>query len=267
MAVDEQVLEVRGQNADEAIRSGLEQLRVNREDVDIEVVDEGSGGFLGIGGRDALVRLTLRQPPVLDQSDSEASTISAAQEMSGISEGPAAIAIEPAREEPVIEEDSAGDTEEIDVALEIISTLLEKMQIEATTSLRQTEPDDLTGNRLWVVDIHGQDMGVLIGPRGETLNALQYISRLMTGHVIHRRTTFIIDIEGYRVRREKALARLADRMAAKVIGRGHALSLEPMPPNERRIIHVTLRDNKNVYTESFGEGKRRQVRIYPKSEE
>jgi spoIIIJ-associated protein len=265
MAVDEQVLEVRGHNVDEAIRLGLEQLRVNREDVDIEVVDEGSGGFLGIGGRDALVRLTLRQPPVLDQSDSEPGTINAAQEMSAISEEPAAI--EPAREEPVIEEDSAGDTEEIDVALEIISTLLEKMQIEATTSLRQTEPDDITGNRLWIVDIHGQDMGVLIGPRGETLNAFQYISRLMTSHVIHRRTTFIIDVEGYRVRREKALARLADRMAAKVIGRGHALSLEPMPPNERRIIHVTLRDNKNVYTESFGEGKRRQVRIYPKSEE
>ena len=261
MALDEQVVEVRGQSAEEAIKTGLEQLDVAREDVDIEVLDEGSGGFLGIGGRDALVKLTVKQKPSLSQSESEPSSIDAAQT---VSDEPAAL--EPAQKEPAVDDEEVDDTSEMDVALEIISTLMDKMQIEATTSLRQTEPDDRTGERLWIVDIHGQDMGVLIGPRGETLNSFQYISRLMTGHAIRRRPSFIIDVEGYRVRREQALARLADRMAVKVIGRGQALSLEPMPPNERRIIHITLRDNEKVYTESSGEGNRRRVRIYPKSE-
>ncbi len=264
MAIDEQVLEVRGQSAEEAIESGLEKLNVAREAVEIEVVDEGSGGFLGIGGRDALVRLTLKKKTPLDQPDSEPSLIKDAHEISATSDEPAIL--EPAQQGSAVEEDQADDTSEMDVALEIITSLLDKMQIESTTSLRQTEPDDRTGDRLWIVDIHGQDMGVLIGPRGETLNAFQYISRLMTGHAIRRRPSFIIDVEGYRVRREQALARLADRTAVKVVGRGQALSLEPMPPNERRIIHITLRNNEKVYTESSGEGNRRRVRIYPKSE-
>jgi spoIIIJ-associated protein len=109
--------------------------------------------------------------------------------------------------------------------------------------------------------VEGNDLGVLIGPRGETLNALQHVSRLMTGHKLHQRPNFIVDVEGYRSRREKALARLADRMAKKVVARGKALNLEPMPPNERRIIHMTLRDHDEVFTQSRGEGDQRQVRI------
>jgi len=77
------------------------------------------------------------------------------------------------------------------------------------------------------------------------------------------RPTFILDVEGYRTRREQALARLADRMASKVVKRGQPMTLEPMPPNERRIIHITLRDDERVHTESFGDGRQRKVRIYP----
>lgn len=262
MAVDEQVIEVRGQNADEAIQSGLKQLNVKREEVDIEVVDEGSGGFLGIGGRDALVRLTVKRQSVPAQAEVGQYHVEAVVELNSQSELPVVSEVDA---DTAVGETPAEDPEEAEIAQDIVSTLLEKMNVLATITLRLTEPDDLTGNRLWVLDIHGDDMGILIGPRGETLNSLQYIARLMTGHVIHRRPKFIIDIEGYRERREKALARLAERMANKVIGRGQAISLEPMPPNERRIIHITLRGNKKVYTESFGEGKRRRVKIYPAS--
>ncbi|MDX1614937.1 MAG: R3H domain-containing nucleic acid-binding protein, partial [Candidatus Promineifilaceae bacterium] len=114
-----------------------------------------------------------------------------------------------------------------------------------------------------IVKVHGDDMGALIGPRGETLNALQYIARLMTGHVSHRLPSFIVDVEGYRARREQALARLAERMAAKALKRGQPVTLEPMPANERRIIHITLRDDERVHTESSGEGPKRRVRIFP----
>jgi len=108
---------------------------------------------------------------------------------------------------------------------------------------------------------------MLIGTRGETLNALQHVTRLMTGHTMHQRPTFILDVQGYRSRREQALARLAERMANKVIDRGRPMTLEPMPPNERRIIHITLRDDDRVYTESFGDGRQRKVRIYPSDQE
>ena len=107
-------------------------------------------------------------------------------------------------------------------------------------------------------------MGALIGPRGETLNAIQYISRLMVGNQMQQRATFVVDIEGYRSRRQQALARLTERMAKKVVNRRRPVSLEPMPPHERRIIHMTLRDNDEVYTQRSGEGKRRKVRILPK---
>jgi spoIIIJ-associated protein len=173
-------------------------------------------------------------------------------------------AAKPADFEPDYEDEETDGTASEDegkVALEIVNTLLARMQVEVDTDLFLSEPDDLTGERRWVINVEGKDLGVLIGPRGETLNALQYVSRLMTGHKLHYRPHFIVDVEGYRNRREQALARLAERMAKKVVTRGKGLSLEPMPPNERRIIHMTLRNHDRVFTQSQGEGTRRQVRI------
>lgn len=149
-------------------------------------------------------------------------------------------------------------------AMEIINALIEQMSVDATISASLTEPDDLTGRRMNVIEIQGDDLGVLIGPRGETLSSLQYIARLMVGHRLRQRANFVIDVEGYRKRREKALQRLAERMAQKALKRGRPIGLEPMPPHERRVIHMTLREHENVYTQSVGEGSRRKVRIVPK---
>lgn len=259
MLAEKRELEVRGDDVEKAVEAGLAQLDLTRDDVTIEVLDEGSSGFLGIGSRDAIVRLTVIASESAPEGAVESSEDEAVPET----------AVEPTPEPEMKTAPSAGDTdgssvEEGETALEIVNTLLDKMQVEAQTSKRLSEPDDLTGERRWVVDIEGNDLGVLIGPRGETLNALQYVSRLMTGHTLHQRPNFIVDIEGYRSRREQALARLAHRMAKKVESRGRALSLEPMPPNERRIIHMTLRNHDKVTTQSQGEGSRRQVRILPK---
>jgi spoIIIJ-associated protein len=250
MPIDEErQLEGRGEDVESAIAAGLAELGLSQSDVDIEVVDEGSSGFLGIGGREAVVRLSTRSEAPVE--------VSAPDESTGrdFAEAPQVVLPDmPEGDEP----------SEEDVALEIVDRLLLKMQVEADTTLRLSDPDDLTGEQRWIVDIRGQDMGMLIGPRGETLNSLQYLARLMTGHVLRSRPTFIVDVEGYRERRESALARLAERMAEKAVRLGRPLSLEPMPPNERRIIHITLRDHKQVYTESSGDGPRRKVRIYLK---
>lgn len=268
MAMEKHLVETTGDNVEKAIEAGLKELGVTRDEVLTEILDEGSSGFLGIGARQAKVRIRLKEDMVTFPSD-EVET----KPIVGDTSEPAVIDevsigeivdVEKSLDLGEFEAPVTGEPEGEEIGMEIVKNLLDKMGVEAEVSVRQTEPDDLTGEQRWVIDVHGQDLGVVIGPRGETLNALQYVARLMAGHAIRRRPTFIVDVEGYRSRREQALARLAERMAKKAIQRGRPVSLEPMPPNERRIIHLTLRQNADVYTESFGEGSRRKVRIFPK---
>ncbi len=252
-------IEVTGATVDEAVEAGLQQLGAARSDVIIDVIDEGSRGLLGLGVREAVVRLVSMTP--------EAPPAVEVEEVKEV-ETAVSTATVPPQTESTKEADSATtsgepDETERDTAVEVVQTLIANMQVEATITTSISEPDDVTGERVNIIEIHGEDLGVLIGPRGETLNALQYITRLIVGHRLRQRTSFVIDIEGYRQRREQALSRLAERMAGKVIKRGRPVSLEPMPPHERRIIHMTLRENDAVYTKSVGEGKHRKVRILP----
>ncbi|MAT98948.1 MAG: hypothetical protein CL608_17530 [Anaerolineaceae bacterium] len=258
-------IEVRGADVEKAIESGLQKLGVGRSEVIIDVIDEGSRGLLGIGSREAVVRLvSLASPEPAPKPKPAAKTAVPTpkqQPKPAPKQKDTAVAAKSnGRDVEVIE----ADPEEKDAAMAVMSTLLDKMQVDAELTASISEPDDLTGRQVNVFDIEGDDLGVLIGPRGETLNAVQYLARLMVGNQLQRRATFVVDVEGYRKRRQQALARLAERMAKKVISRRRAVSLEPMPPHERRIIHMTLRDNEEVYTQSSGEGKRRKVRILPK---
>ena len=254
MSPNKREVEVRGTDVDAAIEKGLSQLGVGRNDVIIEVVDEGSRGLLGIGSRDAVVRLTsmLTPPPPPPTPKPQPVREKAA---------PVKPKAAPA---PAVSASTGEEVDEKEVAADVIRELLDKMGVEADVSTRLTEPDDVTGKQLNVIEINGDDLGMLIGPRGDTLNSIQYITRLMAGHKLRERANFVIDVQGYRERREQALARLAERMAQKVITRRRPVSLEPMPPHERRIIHMTLRNDETVYTQSTGEGKRRKVRILPK---
>jgi len=238
-------IESKGVDVEAAIGVGLAKLGVKRSDVIIEVVDEGSKGLLGIGSRPAVVRMTSLIPVARAVPVTSSKAV----------------------REPVaaVEEENQPDLEEeSDTAVQTVAELLENMHVQAEISTSLTAPDDITGRQLPLLEIKGDDLGVLIGPRGETLNALQYVARLMVGHRIRKRASFVIDVQGYRQRREQALARLAERTARKVSGRKRPVTLEPMPPHERRIIHITLRDSEEVYTQSIGEGKRRKVRILPK---
>jgi len=258
-------IEVRGADVEKAIELGLQKLGVGRSDVIIDVIDEGSRGLLGIGSREAVVRLvSLSAPePAPKPKPVEKTAVSTPKQQPkpAPKKKDTAVAAKSNGSEVEVQE---ADPEEKDMAMTVMTTLLDKMQVEAELTASISEPDDLTGRRVNVLDIEGEDLGVLIGPRGETLNAVQYLARLMVGNQLQKRASFVVDVEGYRKRREQALARLAERMAKKVISRRRPVSLEPMPPHERRIIHMTLRDNDEVYTQSSGEGKRRKVRILPK---
>lgn len=253
-------VEVRGTDVEAAIEEGLKKIGLSRSDVIIDVIDEGSRGLLGIGSRDAVVRLVGLSAPTPPRMPKTTPPPKTAVPPKGKAHKPAP----PKRRVTTPPEVVEADTEEKTAALEVLETLLAKMNVTAALEASVSEPDDVTGKKVHVFEVNGEDLGVLIGPRGETLNAIQYIARLMVGNQIEKRASFVIDVEGYRKRREQALTRLAERMAKKVVSRNRSVSLEPMPPHERRIIHMTLRDSEDVYTQSSGEGSRRKVRILPR---
>jgi spoIIIJ-associated protein len=115
-----------------------------------------------------------------------------------------------------------------------------------------------------VLNITGEDLGILIGRRGETLRALQYLVRLMVSHRLKHWTNLVVDVESYLIRRRQSLESLANRMAEQAVRTGRIQALEPMPAYERRLVHIALRKNPKVTTQSIGEGERRKVTVVPK---
>jgi spoIIIJ-associated protein len=225
-------LEIIAETVEQAINQGSAQLGLPRESFEIEVLDEGGKGMFGLGTRQARVRLTVRE--------------------SGAS---------PAASPP------AGDDDfELAVSRDTVIELIKRLGYSAQVDARwlPEEPDE-GGLRHIQVDVHGDDLSLLIGRGGETLAALQYITRLIVGRELEQPAVVTLDVEGYRARREQQLRQLARRMAEQAIERKRTMSLEPMPASERRIIHIELRNNPQVSTESVGEGSARKVTIIPRS--
>jgi spoIIIJ-associated protein len=257
-------IEIVAGSVEEAIEKGLSELEVSEEDVDLEILDQGSRGLFGLGSRQARVRLSLRTI----MNGAQANARSSAElvetdleeepeiipETTGISEY-----TRPARDQA----DSLQD-ELLRISEEVVQDLLQRMKVRAQVSAHYAEPeDDRSKSPVWV-DLHGSDLSILIGPRAETLNALQYIAGLIASKEVGHSIPLIVDVEGFRARRIQQLRQLARRMADQAIKTGHRQVLEPMPASERRIVHIELRNNPQVSTESIGEEPRRKVTIIPK---
>ncbi|MDI6814665.1 MAG: RNA-binding cell elongation regulator Jag/EloR [Dehalococcoidales bacterium] len=151
-----------------------------------------------------------------------------------------------------------------EVAKGVLQTLLTKMGVIASV-VPQVKPFVEEGAIVPIaLEIKGDDLGILIGRRGQTLACLQHIVRLIVAHQTRARVPIIIDVEGYKQHRYEALRALAWRMAEQVKDRGMPFTLEPMPAYERRIIHLTLADHPDVTTQSIGQGEARKVVILPK---
>ena len=150
-------------------------------------------------------------------------------------------------------------------AVDVLETLLQLMGFDAQVTAREpVTPGDGVGMIAAVLDVQGaagEEMGLLIGRKGETLSALQYVLNLIVNHQTNAHATFGIDVEGYRQRREAQLEELAHRVAERVRRSGEPMTLEPMPPAERRIVHIALADDPDVQTVSIGEGDARKVAI------
>lgn len=225
-----------GETVDAAIAAGLAALRLPREAVSIEILDEGSRGILGIGARMARVRLTPQVAPEAVPA-------------------PAPVpAVPPAAPEPP----------DADVARSILADLLRHLGYSAEIQVRPAEPETDEETVPLILDVQTVGADTLIGPRGETLAALQHILRLLVNRRIGRMVNIVVDVQSYKQRREQYLRRLAERMARQAVSSGRTVYLEPMPPSERRIIHLALRDHPDVTTQSIGEGHRRRVTIIPR---
>ena len=294
-------LEYIAANAEEAINKGLNALGVSREEVDIEILDNGSKGIFGIGARQARVRMTVKADSLRavmeKEAEAEAQNAAAAAEAEkqpAKQEAPAAPA--PAKEErrksepkqekhreeqkpakpakqPVAEPEdeenpapASGDVvneETMKIAQNVVRDLMEKMRVKATINAKIGEAEDDMDSRVIMIDIQGDDLSYLIGRHSEVLHSLQYITSLIVGREVGHWVPLVLDVQGYRERRERQLRQMATRMADQVIKTGRRISLEPMPATERRII-LALRGNSQIMTESIGEEPNRKVVIYPK---
>lgn len=146
---------------------------------------------------------------------------------------------------------------------EVLGDLISRLGVDAVVNLKQVEREDLGGP---VFDIEGEDSGLLIGRRGETLSALQFLVKFIVSQRLEQRVNLMIDVEGYQDRRYQSLANLAERVAQRVVSSGRSIPLEPMPANERRIVHLTLSDRSDVTTESVGTGSSRKVMVMLKQD-
>jgi len=219
-------LEISAKTVEEAIHQALEQLGVGREEVEVTVLSEGKAGILGLGSEEARIRVRPLVPTPVGVSD-EAKT-----------------------------------------AKSVLETLLAAMGVSASVVSHEkslVEEKEETTSPI-AFDIEGDDLGILIGRRGQTLASLQYTVRLIVAHQLKAWVPIIIDVEGYKQRRYQALQALAYRMAERVQVRRIPFALEPMPAYERRIIHLTLAEHPDVTTQSVGEGEMRKVVILPKEE-
>ncbi len=270
-------LEIIAPTVEEALAQGLSQLGLTADAVSVEVLDSGSKGLFGLGGRQVRVRLTVNPAPGEYVPASESKP-----KPSGQTQGKPAPAKKaesaprpketkprraekkPEEKEPVVkklentEHDSVLDTTEA-----IVSKLIHHLGMEAQVSAHydETSSDD---RRSIHVDVRGDNLSALIGRQAETLNSFQYVASLMVGKATQQWVQLVVDVEGYRSRREKQVRQIALRMVDQVIKTGRKATLEPMTASERRAIHIELRGHPAVTTESTGEEPHRKVVILPK---
>jgi spoIIIJ-associated protein len=289
-----QSYEFTGKTVDEAIADGLKTLSLRHDQVDIEVLNKGSRGIFGIGSEPAQIRLILRtatpepqaaEPAEIPSAPSTSATPHAApsidtQNEPAVKPGleveavgpdnislPAAASASTPMEADTTETDSLSDEALSTLAVDLLSTTLRLMGFQANVVASWKDADAQSGEydeRYLLLDVQGTDLGALIGRRGETLDNIQYLLRLMVNQQLRQWKNIVVDVEQYKARRVTQLTQLALRMADQVAASGRATALEPMPANERRIVHLALRDHPAVYTESNGEGERRKVTIVAK---
>jgi spoIIIJ-associated protein len=266
--------EFSGKTVEDALESASDALGVPVNVLQYQVMRDSTRSFLGfVRTGEVTIRVTWD-----DTAPKPTSVAPAAVKAEPKVEQAEEPIVEPERESvpPHLEENEEGHpARSLDgnppqmepVALEILTTLLDKMGALAAVEVmdRGGQVDEASGEvSPLILNVVGDDLAVLIGRRGETLRSLQFMTRLIVSRRLGVWPNLVVDVESYKVRREESLRALALRVADQVRQSHQPVALEPMPAHERRIVHLALRDNPNVYTESTGKEDRRKVQILPK---
>lgn len=277
-------VEATGKTIEDAVRSGLVQLGLTRDEVTVEVLSEPKSGFLGIGSKPAVVRVTAKEEAehVLQRQQEDVRKAEEAEKQAADAAGIAvaeplcpeepvsapaeseidhpadgakdSVAASPADEAADQKEDFTAE-EAAAKAREFLQEVLKNMGMQVVIE-KMIKPDKI------ILHLHGKNLGILIGKHGQTLDALQYLTNLTTNQGKETRHFIMLDVENYRHRREETLKQLALRLSGRVKKKGDRVVLEPMNGYERKIIHVALQDADHVRTESEGQDPYRHVVIY-----
>ena len=218
-------LEMSARTVEEAIELALKELDADRDGAEVEILSRGKAGFLGIGAELARVRVTL------------------------LGSGRPAMGAD------------TGEQTAAALATAAVGQILEAAGVNVTRTLRSAHDPEAGGP---VIDLAGEDSGLLIGRRGQTLQALQFLVTLIVRKKLGEDVRVVLDVENYRQRRENSLRDMATKVASRVAQTNRSITLEPMPPADRRIIHTSLAQHPEVRTESAGEGDNRKVTIMPR---
>ena len=230
-----------GKTVEEATKLALEELNANLEEVKIEVVSPGKSGILGLGGEPAIINVIFEE-----EAKPRKSTKSTNKSKPKVSEKNFT------RELDDIDE----ETEKL--AIDIVNYLLSSLKVDVKTFFR--DKDDFDTKSIYF-EIEGDDSGLIIGRKGETLRSFEFLISFIIKRQLDKRVRVILDVEGYQDRRRSNLVSIAETTAKKVIKYGKPIKMDPMSPFDRRIIHLALEKDKKVITESQGTGPRRQVVI------
>ena len=207
-----EVTEITAGTVEQAIEKAEAQLGLSRDQLKVEVVREGRSGILGVGGREAVIKVTSA---------------------------------------------TASEENVASRVTDVLGTLLGLMEV-------QGEVEVLSAESPLALNVKGDDLGILIGRRGQTLVALEYVTKLIVVQQLKTWVPLTIDVGGYKKHRRESLEKLALYLAEQVKSRRRAMPMEPMPADERRIIHLALADHPDVTTQSIGEGENRKVVILPR---
>jgi len=241
----------------EAVEKAASGLGVSKDELGFQVLDEGSTGFLGIGGRDARILVEVPEPmstlTVVENEDLASKPVEVVEQQ--------APAVEHVEIEPGLEQEDGESAEEIAEDLivavdEFVTTLMNAMGFQATVDAYEA------GDAI-AVDVITKETGLLVGRKGETIDAVQYLTNVAVYKDRMFAKRIVVDSEGYRQRRVEALQGMAHRTARRAVREEQPLSLPPMSAAERRVVHVFLEKNPDVETSSEGEEEDRRVIITP----
>lgn len=277
-----------GTDVDTAVDLALDELKTTRDKVDVEILEEPSRGFFGIGSKLALVRVKIKEEPKKSEAKKNTQKKSGKSDKSDKNVRKSGIKdIEKTGEKPYSTNEILQDVNKIDGVVDNIKKVDKSHENKDTSSLDTILADkvpypeeniavpflkDVTekmgveleftpykANDYIFIDISGKDTGTIIGKRGQTLDSIQYLTNLVLNKNKEEYQRVILDAENYRTKREKTLEQLAYRLAGKVVRTGRTQKLEPMNPYERKIIHTALQDDSRVMTRSEGKDPYRRV--------